>query len=85
MKDIKYLKDWDLKILNEETAPVYVEKLLEVLEDDDLRLRLANECMNGCKDFSWDRATQEIINMLESPLPTEKELYNYTLTQIKES
>lgn len=85
MKDIKYLKDWDLKILNEETAPDYVEKLLQVLEDDDLRLRLANECMNGCKDFSWDRATQEIINMLESPLPSEKDLYNYTLTQIKES
>ena len=57
---------------------------VKVLTDDSERLKLVNECMRGCKDYNWDRATQEIIDMLESPQPTEKDLYNYVISQINQ-
>ena len=85
LSNIDYLKEWNLPILDENTAPLFVEKVKEVLKDDSKRIEYAQKCLDGCKDFSWDRAAQEIIDILNEPLPTEKDLYNYTISQINPS
>lgn len=73
---IDYLKEWDLPILNEETAPQYVEKALRVLKDDEYCKSLAVQCLNGCKEYNWDRATLEIVNMIMTDDMTYVDLYN---------
>lgn len=82
LNDIQYLKDLNLGILNKENAQEYVDLTIKVLTNDEERLKLVNECINGCKTYSWDRAAQEIIDLLESPQPTEKDIYNYVISQI---
>lgn len=82
LNDIQYLKDLNLGILNKENAQEYVDLTIKVLTDDEERLKLSNECINGCKTYSWDRAAQEIIDLLESPQATEKDIYNYVISQI---
>jgi glycosyltransferase involved in cell wall biosynthesis len=82
LNDIQYLKDLNLGILNKENAQEYVDLTIKVLTDDEERLKLVNECINGCKTYSWDRATQEIIDLLESPQPTETDIYKYVISQI---
>ena len=72
----------NLDILNKDNAQNYIDLTIKVLTNDSERLKLANECIRGCKDYNWDRATKEIIDMLESPQPTEKDLYNYVISQI---
>lgn len=84
LQNIQYLKDLNLDILDKDNAQKYVDLTVKVLTDDSERLKLVNECMCGCKDYNWDRATQEIIDMLESPQPTEKDLYNYVISQINQ-
>ena len=84
LQNIQYLKDLNLDILNKDNAQKYVDLTVKVLTDDSERLKLVNECMCGCKDYNWDRTTQEIIDMLESPQPTEKDLYNYVISQINQ-
>lgn len=82
LNDVQYLKDLNLGILNKENAQEYVDLTIKALTNDEERLKLANECINGCKTYSWDRAAQEIIDLLESPQPTEKDIYNYVISQI---
>lgn len=82
LNDVQYLKDLNLGILNKENAHEYVDLTIKALTNDEERLKLANECINGCKTYSWDRAAQEIIDLLESPQPTEKDIYNYVISQI---
>ena len=82
LNDVQYLKDLNLGILNKENAQEYVDLTIKVLTDDEERLKLVNECINGCKTYSWDRAAQEIIDLLESPQPSEKDIYNYVISQI---
>lgn len=82
LNDIQYLKDLNLGILNKENAQEYVDLTIKVLTNDEERLKLVNECINGCKTYSWDRATQEIIDLLESPQPTETDIYKYVISQI---
>lgn len=84
LKDIPYLKDLNLGILDKDNAQKYVDLTVKVLTDDSERLRLVDECICGCKNYNWDRATKEIIDMIESPQPTEKDLYNYVISQINE-
>ena len=84
LQNIQYLKDLNLDILDKDNAQKYVDLTVKVLTDDSERLKLVNECMCGCKDYNWDRTTQEIIDMLESPQPTEKDLYNYVISQINQ-
>ena len=82
LNDVQYLKDLNLGILNKENAQEYVDLTIKALTNDEERLKLANECINGCKTYSWDRTAQEIIDLLESPQPTEKDIYNYVISQI---
>ena len=82
LNDIQYLKDLNLGILNKENAQKYVDLTIKVLTNDEERLKLVDECINGCKTYSWDRAAQEIVDLLESPQPTEKDIYNYVISQI---
>lgn len=82
LNDVQYLKDLNLGILNKENAQEYVDLTIKALTNDEQRLKLANECINGCKTYNWDRATQEIIDLLESPQPSEKDIYNYVISQI---
>lgn len=82
LNNVQYLKDLNLGILNKENAQEYVDLTIKALTNDEERLKLANECINGCKTYSWDRAAQEIIDLLESPQPTEKDIYNYVISQI---
>lgn len=76
LENIEYLKEWDLPILNEETAPQYVEKALQVLNDDLYCGSLAIQCLNGCKDYNWDRATHEIVDMITNDNMTYINLFN---------
>ena len=76
LENIDYLHEWDLPILNEETAPQYVEKALSVLQDDEYCKSLAAQCLNGCKQYNWDRATLEIVDMITNDNMTYMDLYN---------
>lgn len=77
LKDIPYLKDLNLDILDKDNAEQYLKLALEILKDDNKRKELANQCLNGCRDFSWDRAAREIVDMIQTDKPTEKDIYNY--------
>lgn len=81
LDEITYLHDWNLPILDESTAPVFVEKALTVLNDDDYSFALANACMHGCADYNWDRATNEILNMMINDSMTYIDLHNRTMKQ----
>ena len=76
LENIDYLREWNLPILNEETAPQYVEKALKVLNDDEYCASIALQCLNGCKQYNWDRATQEIVDMITNDNMTYMDLYN---------
>ena len=78
LDNIDYLKEWNLPILTEETAPQYVEKALKILNDDEYSTSLAKECIKGCKQYNWNRATLEIIDMIENDNTSFIDLYNHS-------
>ena len=76
LENVNYLKEWDLNILTEDNAYTYIEKIVEILNNDDLRIKLASENLNSC-DFSWDKSTKEIIDLFENDKMTERQLNQY--------
>lgn len=77
LDNLQYLKDWNLEILNEENSQIYIDKAYEILTmDNDKFAELSEMSRQSCKDFSWDRAANEIHNLFQHNI-TESELYNY--------
>jgi glycosyltransferase involved in cell wall biosynthesis len=74
LDNINYLKEWNLPILNKENASLFVEKALTALKNNDYGISLAIECLNSCKEYNWDRAAKEIVDMIENDNITPYEL-----------
>lgn len=76
LENIDYLHEWNMPVLNEETATQYVENAIKVLTDDEYRVSLAMQSIAGCNQYNWDRATREIIDMITTDNMTYIDLYN---------
>jgi len=53
-------------LLTKPSVKALAEALIEILNDDDLRLRLSLHALRISKRFSWDRSAEEFEEIAES-------------------
>lgn len=63
LNKIDYLKEADLEIMDNNNAESYIKIVDNILTDDELRLKYANECMKQASEYNWDRATEDFIKL----------------------
>lgn len=63
--EIPYLKATNLPILSKESAQLYLNSVLNILNNDDLRQKCVEQCKSICSQYSWERTADEFINLFE--------------------
>lgn len=61
--DIPYLQTTNLPVLSKETADQYINSIINLLTNDDMRKKCAEQCKYICSQYSWERTTDEFINL----------------------
>ena len=63
LKGLPYIEATNLPILSKDTANLYVNSICTILENDDIRLNCARQCIEFSKRYSWTRTADEFINL----------------------
>jgi glycosyltransferase involved in cell wall biosynthesis len=59
-------------LADSENVEDLAERLLAVLEDEELRMRLSRNALKYSRQFSWDKTAEEFMKVLERSLILEK-------------
>lgn len=63
LSGIKYIKDFNLDILNKDNAQQFVDIAVKVLTDDKFRIKCAKESMKAANQYSWSNTVDELEKM----------------------
>lgn len=66
LKDIGYLHNWDLPILDKNNANLYISLIENMLNDENIKKNYQMESLRISQNYNWDKATEDFINLFNS-------------------